>query len=301
MISIVIPLYNKRALIGRTLASVAAGDLRDCEIVVVDDGSTDGSAEEARRAADSLGLRNLRIVARENGGVAGARNRGVAEARGELIAFIDADDEWKADHIRTLKELVAAYPQCAVFATGYDDVMADGRTVTGAPGNLTFEGGRGVLDNYFEVASETRPPLWTSALMVRREALTAVGGFPEGERSGEDLLTWARLACRFGIACDVRSTARYNHGFSNPRPPEAVDVVGRSLEELYRATPHVKGLKRYVARWYNMRMSRCLAHRMYGQAAVALWRSLRYRPTVRILKPLLHFTLHGLRHRPEGA
>ena len=63
MISIVIPLYNKEALIGRTLRSVANGDMRDCEVVVVDDGSTDGSAAAARRAVDELGMRNLRIVA----------------------------------------------------------------------------------------------------------------------------------------------------------------------------------------------------------------------------------------------
>lgn len=296
MISIVIPLYNKEALIGRTLRSVANGDMRDCEVVVVDDGSTDGSAAAARRAADELGMRNLRIVAQENGGVAKARNRGIAEAAGEYVAFIDADDEWKDNHIQTLKQLVRDYPQCAVYATGYDDVMADGTVVTGAVKNLKFEGESGVIDNYFEIASESKPPLWTSAIMVRRDALQAIGGFPEGVKSGEDLLTWACLASRYGIAYNVNSTALYNRGFSNPRPPEKADEVGRRLEALYRESPRTKGLKKYIARWYNMRMSRCLAHRMYAPAATALCRSLRYNPTPRILKPLLHFTLHGLRH-----
>ncbi len=297
MITIVIPLYNKRDLIARTLRSVAAGDTRDCEIIVVDDGSTDGGAETAATAAHQLGLKDFRIVPQENAGVACARNRGIAEASGEYIALIDADDEWKPDHIRTLRKLAEAFPQCAVFATGYDDVMSDGRIVSNSIKCLDFEGDCGVIQDYFETACDSVPPLWTSAVMVRRDALTAIGGFPEGVKSGEDLLTWARLACRYGIAYSVRSTALYNHGFSNPRPPETDDVVGRELQTLYRDSPDTKGLREYVARWHNMRMSRCLAHRMYSQAWKAMCRSLRYRPTLRILKPLAQFTLLGLKNR----
>lgn len=129
IITIVIPLYNKESLIRRTLKSVAAGDTEDCEIVVVDDGSTDGSAAAALAAAQEFGLENFRIVTQRNGGVAKARNRGIAEAKGEYVAFIDADDEWKPDHITTLKQLVNDYPSCAVFATGYDDVTANGLVV----------------------------------------------------------------------------------------------------------------------------------------------------------------------------
>lgn len=297
MISIVIPLYNKEALVGRTLRSVAAGDLQDCEVVVVDDGSTDGSAEAARRAAEELGLKDFRLIAQKNGGVAAARNRGIAEAKGEFVAFIDADDEWKDSHIQTLKQLIRDYPQCAVFATGYDDVMADGKVVPAVISGLPFVGDSGVIDNYFEIASRSKPPLWTSAVMVRRDALTAIGGFPEGIKSGEDLLTWARLACRHGIAYSKASTALYNRGFSNPRPPEKTDEVGRRLNLLHQQYPRTKGLKHYLARWHNMRMSRCLAHRMYAPAFRALALSLRYRPTPRILKPLLQFTLVGLRRR----
>lgn len=296
-ITIVIPLYNKASLIRRTLKSVAAGDTEDCEIVVVDDGSTDGSAAAALAAAQEFGLENLRIVTQQNGGVAMARNRGIAEAKGEYVAFIDADDEWKPDHITTLKQLVNDYPSCAVFATGYDDVTANGLVVHNEIKNLLFEGDSGVLGNYFEIASESIPPLWTSAVMARREALTEIGGFPEGIKSGEDLLTWARLACRYDIAYNIRSTALYNHGFSNPRPPEKNDEIGQRLEILFRESPHANGLKKYVARWYNMRMSRCLAHRMYGRAWKALCNSLRYNPTPRILKPLVQFTIIGLRSR----
>ena len=297
MISIVIPLYNKVGPVGRTLRSVAAGELQDCEVVVVDDGSTDGSAEAVLRAVEELGIEKFRLIPQQNGGVGAARNRGIAEAKGEFVAFIDADDEWRPDHIQTLKQLARDYPQCAVFATAYDDVMADGKVVPAVVKGLPFAGDSGVIDNYFEIASESKPPLWTSAVMVRRDALKAIGGFPEGIKSGEDLLTWARLACRHGIAYSTRPTALYNRGYSNPRPPEKTDEVGRQLNLLHQQCPHTKGLKRYIARWHNMRMSRCLAHRMYAPALRALALSLRYRPTPRILKPLLQFTLVGLRRR----
>ena len=78
MISIVIPLYNKVGPVGRTLRSVAAGDLQDCEVVVVDDGSTDGSAEAALRAVEELGIEKFRLIPQQNGGVGAARNRGIA-------------------------------------------------------------------------------------------------------------------------------------------------------------------------------------------------------------------------------
>ena len=79
------------------MRSVAAGDLQDCEVVVVDDGSTDGSAEAALRAVEELGIEKFRLIPQQNGGVGAARNRGIAEAKGEFVAFIDADDEWRPE------------------------------------------------------------------------------------------------------------------------------------------------------------------------------------------------------------
>lgn len=300
MISIVIPLYNKASLISRALTSIIAQDCDDCEIIVVDDGSTDNGISVVKDFAKAHELKNLRVVAQSNAGVGAARNRGIAEAKEDYVTFLDADDEWKSGHLADLIELTKRFPQCAVFATNYENITAEGHTFPNNIRRMKFSDRMGVIDNYFEIAAESNPPLWTSAVMARTEALRAIGGFPEGIKSGEDLLTWARLAAQFEIAYCRDVSAIYHRGSSNPRPPEKEDILGKEFETLYRSKAMDKrgnnrGLRHYIARWYNMRMSRCLAHRMWGAAWKALWKSLRYRPTIRIAKPLLKFTIIGLR------
>lgn len=297
MISIIIPLYNKGALVERALRSISSQDTSvRREVIVVDDGSTDGCVDIARRAVDYLGIDDFHVISQPNLGVGAARNRGIAEARGEFVAFLDADDEWSPSHLRTLVELVGRYPGCSVFATNYENLMPDGRRVPNDLRNIPFTSECGVIDRYFVMAAHSAPPLWTSAVMVRTEVIRAIGGFPINIKSGEDLLTWASLAVIGTIAYCRRPSAVYVRGCSNPRPPEESDLVGLGLERLYirHCTP---GLKHYIALWYNMRMSRCLAHRMYGQALKALCLSLRYRPTLRIAKPLLQFTIVGFRRK----
>lgn len=297
MISVIIPLYNKEGLVTRAITSVVAQQYPDYEIVVVDDGSTDNSVAEVRQFAAGNRIDNLRIIRQSNAGVAAARNRGIEEARGAYVAFLDADDVWKPGYLKAMESLAAKYPRCSVFASNYENMSPEGEVFRNRLNGVPFEGSTGVIDNYFSMAAASDPPVWTSAVMVRRDAIRRIGGFPTGIKSGEDLLTWATLATCHGVAYCMEPLAIYYRGYSNPRPPEAVDEVGRRLEALYRANSNVPGLKRYVALWYNMRMSRCLAHRMYGRAWKALCRSLRYNPTPRIAKPLLKFTIVGLRKK----
>ena len=112
MISVVIPLYNKAGQVGRTLKSVLAQTFQEFEVVVVDDGSTDGSVEEVRSVHDD----RIRIIVQQNAGVAAARNRGIAEARYDFVAFLDADDEWKPTYLETQYNLAQKYKDCDVYA-----------------------------------------------------------------------------------------------------------------------------------------------------------------------------------------
>ena len=116
MFSIVIPLYNKENLIEYSIRSILSQTFQDFEIIVVNDGSTDNSVSIAESVMDS----RIRIINQTNAGVSAARNRGIKEARYNLIAFMDADDEWKPDYLDTQYRLIQKYPECSVFACNYE-------------------------------------------------------------------------------------------------------------------------------------------------------------------------------------
>lgn len=199
-ISIVIPLYQKAAYIGRALESVLAQSHADFELIVVDDGSTDGGAEVVRSCADP----RVRLLSQANCGASAARNRGVGEATSELIAFLDADDEWEPDFLETVISLYDRYPQASVFGTAWRLVYADREVVMpNFHGRLPVAGEMGVIDYFGGRAGNS--PLHSSGVMVKKSALAASGGFPEDIAYGEDHDTWIRMALRYPIAWHSRT------------------------------------------------------------------------------------------------
>lgn len=258
MISVVIPLYNKERQIAETLRSVLKQSFQNFEIVVVNDGSTDGSVA----AAESVQDERIRIIHQDNAGVSAARNRGIEEAHYEYIAFLDADDRWKPDYLQTQYELVKKYPACSVFVCNYEFVHADGSVQPTIIRKLPFEGGDGILSNYFEVASCSHPPICSISIMVRKEAIQSIGGFPIGIQWGEDLLVWAKLAALYQVAYSRRVLASYIFEATDstcrlPRDiKEVPDYVAKQLMESQEKADNGK-LKRelslYVAFWFKMR------------------------------------------------
>lgn len=289
MISVIIPLYNKAPYIASTLQCVLQQTYTHYEIVVVDDGSTDDGVTKVKSVKDD----RIRIVQQKNGGVSAARNRGIAEACGEYVAFLDADDEWRPDYLQTQMDLVLKYPQCDVFASNYEFRNVEGKVTNTIINKLPFEGTDGVLDNYFEVASCSHPPLWTSAVMVRKAAIQSIGGFPVGIKSGEDLLTWARLAVKYQIAYATASLAvfvfderAFNEDQRN-RMPEQTDFVGEELAKLQASYPNVQGLKQYVGVWHKMRARIFLSKHYRWKALHECCQSIRYALTVKIIVLML--------------
>lgn len=275
MITIVIPLYNKADTIQRAIDSVLLQSETDFELIVVNNGSSDGGEKVAEGVTDP----RVRVVHQDNRGVSAARNRGIEEARGEWVAFLDADDEWMPTFLATMKGLRCKYPDCAVCATAYrrcDDsgAMSDIR-LSSIPDRRDF-----VMDNYFEVAATSDPPFCSISVMASRKALQEVGCFPEGVYQGEDLLTWARLATRNKIAYCVEPQSifytgdNYGNGIPKRIPPED-DVVGRELEKLYRDNREMESLPLYIARWHKMRASiflRLPSHSQQCRNEIALTR-----------------------------
>ncbi|MBN1346448.1 MAG: glycosyltransferase family 2 protein [Phycisphaerae bacterium] len=259
-VTVVVPLHNKQTTVERALRSVLDQTVRDFEIVVVDDGSTDQSAAAAERIGDP----RVRLIRQANGGVSMARNRGIEAASAPVIAFLDADDAWMPEFLETVLRLRKRFATCHVYATNYVIACDNGQCRLPIIRGIPRGPWEGVLRGYFAIACRSDPPLFTSAVAARKETLLDVGGFPEGVTSGEDLLTWARLAGRHDIAYASEPLSIYTFRTAewgpSARPPDPDDVVGRELRSMLTTPRHhrLRGLRRYLALWHKMRASQYL-------------------------------------------
>lgn len=255
VMSVIIPLYNKSSVIGDTLRSVLGQTFQDFEIIIVNDGSTDNSVEVVKEFAD----KRIRIVEQQNQGVSAARNKGIEYAQADYIAFLDADDLWDKEYLMSQYEQIRNFPDCSVYGAKYRMQIGSEAPKDIKINSLPFNNECGIMDNYFHVAALSHPPLWTSSLVVKKEAIQSVGNFPVGIKSGEDLLTWARLACMYKIAYRNRAMATYFiDGYritDKPRrTPSKEDPVGMELIRLKNDfdPPYIK---EYLSFWFKMRSS----------------------------------------------
>lgn len=279
MITIIIPLYNKEASIATALRGVLAQSYQDFEIVVVDDGSTDGGAAVVEQFDDP----RIRLIRQKNGGVSAARNRGIAEAKGAHVAFLDADDEWMPEFLEEIAALIAAYPECKARATNYI-FNSNGVKSPTILRKIPFAGERGVLTNYFEVASCSHPPVCSICVCIDRDLLQEIGGFPVGIKSGEDLLVWARTAVRTQWAYSMKPLAQYNlgEGYDKknlpPRRQDEGDPVGKALKEIYQSHPNLVGFRKYLSHWHKMRASTAIRYGERRETLKEVCLSLKYNP-----------------------
>jgi glycosyltransferase involved in cell wall biosynthesis len=207
--TVVIPLYNKAPYIQRTINSVLNQTYKDYEIIVVDDGSTDGGGLLVEAIRDP----RMRLICQNNAGVSAARNRGIKEAKGELIAFLDADDEWLPEFLEQIAQLKADFPGCGAYATSYQSYVQDKRSIDYI--NRTkldkfySKGWRGILNDYFKIARQIIP-FNSSSVCLPRKVLCDLGGFNAEAHFGEDLDMWLRVALKFQIAYLYESYAIYH-------------------------------------------------------------------------------------------
>ena len=222
--SVIIPLYNKASYVAKAIGSVLQQTCTDFELVVVDDGSTDGSDAVAEAA---LGDSRALLLRQENCGVSIARNRGVAESRGRYLCFLDADDWWDPSFLEQMLGLVARHPQAGIYGSSYIIVNSSKHKTRPAPIGVEKGFAEGEI-NYFQVYAGTMAmPLWTGAVCVPRAVFNAMGGFAPELTFGEDFHLWARIALQHKVVFLNKPLAYYNQdadprwrGVGRLHPPE---------------------------------------------------------------------------------
>jgi glycosyltransferase involved in cell wall biosynthesis len=232
-ISVVIPLYNKEMYIRRTIESVFRQITLPDEIIVVDDGSTDAGASVVRSISSS----RIRLIHQQNAGSGAARNRGVAEAKNGLVAFLDHDDEWKPDYLTHILRLLHNFPDCGAYATSYSVIDYGGFIVNYPIIEIPPTPWIGIIPNLFKMMQVSNPFMPSSTVMPKK-VYQDLGGFPVGVERGSDVMMWIRLGVRYPIAYSPSRQVIWHRDVEDracviiPSPKE--ETCARLIEDMLR-------------------------------------------------------------------
>ncbi len=243
-VSVVLPVYNGARHLAAALASVGRQSVPPAELVAIDDGSTDDSAAIVAGFAASF---PVRLFHQANAGQSAARNRGVREAAGELIAFLDQDDAWDEEHLALLAPRLAADPRLGWVYSDFDEMDDAGRVVT--RGFLAHHDVRHPKRSVEDCVSHDLMVI-PSASLLRRAALTAVGGFDESLSGYEDDDLFVRLfLAGWRHAYVEEPTVRFRvHDRSSSTSQRFLDSRLRYAAKLAAALPDDPRMRRYYVR-----------------------------------------------------
>lgn len=199
--SVIIPLYNKQKFIVATLESVLSQGFTDFEVIIVNDGSTDESEQEALRFTDP----RIRYYSRQNEGVSAARNFGISVASAEYISFIDADDYWYPYFLETMFANIHQFPNESVFSAAIE--IATAKQVYTAHYSIPQIQDCEIVD-YFG-ASQKESAIWTSCAVFHHSIFKKAGVFDIALKTGEDIDLWIRIGLLYRIVFCRTVLARY--------------------------------------------------------------------------------------------
>lgn len=193
MVSVVIPLYNKEKTVGNTIECVLNQSFGSFEVIIVNDGSTDGSLYEIKRFRDP----RIKIIDKENEGVSIARNVGVQAAKYQLIALLDADDVWENTFLEQMHALCFDFPDAIIYGCSWAF-----RTDSGVSMQQNYgvpENHRGYIDNYFDI-NNYNTLFNSSSVVFKKDSFVEIGEFDPFLKIGEDIDLWFRFALKGKVA-----------------------------------------------------------------------------------------------------
>lgn len=190
-ISIIVPLYNKKNSILKTIQSVLQQDFQNYELIVIDDGSTDGSADLLNHIHDN----RLKIYKKRNTGVSDTRNMGIKQAQGKYIAFLDADDIWDTMYLKRLHQMIQEEPDCGMYAQNFKVIP-----IENLEDSLKENNEEKNIEKYTNWEKYFfNKTFRTSAIAVEKEKFVQCGGFDRSLSIGEDLEAWLRISLRYPV------------------------------------------------------------------------------------------------------
>jgi len=187
MFTIVIPLYNKIRSIAATIESVLNQTNADFELIIINDGSTDGS----ERIVSNYDDNRIRLISRENRGLCATRNEGIERATNDFVTLLDADDVLDVTFLEKMKQLMDGFPNCDVYCSSYD-VEKRGKILKRKL-HLPFEHS-GIIEDYYDCQlKNTEILVWTCVAVVRKQAFKRAGMYDIGLTRAEDFDMWYRI------------------------------------------------------------------------------------------------------------
>ena len=241
--SVVIPLYNKQKYIAAAVESILAQTFSDFEIIVVDDCSTDTSVTVVSRFSDP----RIKIISRpENGGLSATRNTGINAATSEFIAFLDADDTWKPEFLRRIRDLIELFPRAGLFATAYEELYPNGKALLVKNGLNIKPGEMDLVDDFF-LAAAKQPIISYASTVIKKEVFENAGYFDEQITLGEDVDFNIRANVLYDLAYYNASCARYTMHSENQITKG--DINSKTITDFNRYERYVEkfpSLKRYL-------------------------------------------------------
>jgi len=258
--SIVIPLYNKEKHIKRALDSVLSQNVSDYELLIIDDGSTDKSAEIIKAYADP----RIHLIHQENKGVSAARNKGIEEAKADHITFLDADDEWKPDFLQTISQMIEQFPEAGAYATYFIKIGIRGKEIKKSLMGIPNKHWSGILPNYLKILSlSENHPFHTSSICVRKDIFERIGYFSTKATRLEDIDMWLRISFDYPIAYNSKKCTIYHRDVENsicnsylPKEICFEETIAKAFEDGkidQNMKPHVKNLLSMIKCEYGRR------------------------------------------------